>query len=247
MTTRAGGASAAPYAGFNLGDHVGDDAQAVAANRAAFARAIGAAPVFLRQVHGTRVVRLTRADTLAGAVPHEADACVSAEPGVACCVLVADCLPILMAAPDARAVAAAHAGWRGLAHGVAEAALAALCEEASCEPAQVAVWLGACIGAHRFEVAADVLDAFGAAPAACFAPAPAREGRARWLADLAGLARHRLAARGVRDLSGGQWCTAGDAARFYSFRRDGTTGRMAAAVWIAARVPPLPALRAGLS
>ena len=233
MSTRTGGASVPPWASLNLGDHVGDDAQAVAANRAAFARAIGATPVFLRQVHGTRLARVGRADTLAGAEAHEADACLTAEPGIACCVLVADCLPILLAAPAGRAVAAAHAGWRGLAAGVAEAALVALCETASCDPAEVAAWLGACIGPRRFEVGSDVLEAFGAEPPGCFAPAPVREGRARWHADLAGLARARLGACGVREITGGAWCTANDAGRFYSFRRDGTTGRMAAAVWIA--------------
>jgi YfiH family protein len=234
MTTRRGGYSAAPFASLNLGEHVGDDAQAVALNRAAFARVIGVTPVFLRQVHGTRVVRLRRADTLAGATPHEADACLSGEPGIACCVLVADCLPVLMAAPAGRGVAAAHAGWRGLAAGVVEAALDALCEAASCGPAEIAVWLGAAIGPQRFEVGADVLDAFGSAGEARFVRSAPVAGVPRWHADLAGLARDRLLARGVRDVSGGSWCTASDDSAFFSFRRDGVTGRMAAAVWIAA-------------
>ena len=233
MTTRHGGASGPPWASLNLGDHVGDNAVAVARNRAAFAHAIGATPVFLRQVHGRRVVRLQRADTLAGAAPHEADASLSSEPNIACCVLVADCLPLLMSAPAGAAVAAAHAGWRGLAAGVAEAALEALCTAAGCGPAEVAVWLGAGIGPARFEVGADVLDAFGARGAARFAAAPPRAGLPRWHADLAGLARDRLAACGVRDLSGADRCTASDASAFFSFRRDGVTGRMAAAIWIA--------------
>jgi polyphenol oxidase len=233
MTTRRGGCSGPPWESLNLGDHVGDDAEAVARNRAAFARVIGATPVFLRQVHGTRVVRLHRADTLAGAARHEADASLTSEPNIACCVLVADCLPLLLAAPAGAAVAAVHAGWRGLAAGVVEAALAELCAAAGCEPAEIAVWLGAGIGAGRFEVGADVLDAFGASGAARFAAAPPRAGVPKWHADLAGLARDRLAACGVRDASGGDRCTASDASAFFSFRRDGVTGRMAAAVWIA--------------
>jgi polyphenol oxidase len=233
MTTRRGGCSGPPWESLNLGDHVGDVAEAVARNRAAFARVIGATPVFLRQVHGKRVVRLSRADTLAGAAPHEADASLTSEPNIACCVLVADCLPLLMSAPVGAAVAAVHAGWRGLAAGVVEAALEALCEAASCEPAEIAVWLGAGIGPGRFEVGADVLDAFGSRGAARFVPAPPVAGVPKWLADLAGLARDRLAACGVRDVTGGHGCTASDASAFFSFRRDGVTGRMAAAVWIA--------------
>ncbi len=149
MTTRGGGASRPPWDGFNLGDHVGDDAAAVAANRAAFAERIGAAPVYLRQVHGTRVVRVVAADAQPGAPVHEADASVTTQRGVACTVLVADCLPVLLAAPGG--VAAAHAGWRGLAGGVVDAALAALCDAAGCAPGEVRAWLGACIGPRRFE------------------------------------------------------------------------------------------------
>ena len=232
MTTRRGGCSGAPWAGLNLGDHVGDDAAAVARNRADLARVIGAAPVFLRQVHGRRVTRLQRADTLSGAAPHEADASLTSEPNIACCVLVADCLPLLMSAPGGAAVAAVHAGWRGLAAGVVEAALDALCAAAGCAPAELAVWLGAAIGPGRFEVGADVRDAFGAGAASRFAAAPSRAGVPKWHADLAGLARDRLAACGVREVSGGDRCSASDASAFFSFRRDGVTGRMAAAVWI---------------
>ena len=237
MTTRHGGASAGPWAGFNLGHAVGDAADAVAANRAAFAAAIGAVPVWLRQVHGTRIVRIARADAdgAAGAPPVEADASLTTEPGVACTVQVADCLPVLFADRRGRAVAAAHAGWRGLAAGIAEITLRAVCDAASCEPAEVRVWLGACIGPERFEVGADVLEAFGCEPRQAdaerfVARGPAHPGK--WLADLPRLARDRLAAGGARDVSGGGWCTAGDASRFFSFRRDGVTGRMAAAVWL---------------
>jgi YfiH family protein len=226
MTTRAGGVSAPPWDTMNLGVAVGDDAEAVRLNRAAFAAAIGAEPAWLRQVHGATVLRLPAPATTG---PHEADAAVTAERGVACVVQVADCLPVLLAAPDGRAVAAAHAGWRGLAAGVVDAALVALCEAGGCAPADVCVWLGPCIGPRRFEVGADVVDAFGGG--ARFAPSAPRDGVPKWYADLAGLARDRLARLGVRAPAGGGWCTVEAPARFYSFRRDGRTGRMAAAIW----------------
>jgi YfiH family protein len=189
--------------------------------------------VHLRQVHGTRVVRIGRGDAEEGAAPHAADAAVTVEPGIACVVQAADCLPVLLAARNGRAVAAAHAGWRGLAAGVVGATVDALCEAAACAPAEVVAWLGACIGPRSFEVGADVLAAFEAEPGD--APqrfTPAREGK--WLADLSGLARDRLAAADVGRIDSADACTVEDASRFFSFRRDGVTGRMAAAVWIEA-------------
>ncbi len=237
MTTRSGGVSRAPYATMNLGAAVGDDAGAVSANRALLGEAMGAAPVFLRQVHGARVVRVGVADAAPGAPIHAADAVVTSAAGVACVIQAADCLPVLLAAPDGRAVAAAHAGWRGLAAGVVEAAVEALCSVAGCAPGDVRAWLGACIGPDAFEVGADVLIAFGAAPGieGTRAGRFTAKGGAKWNADLAALARDRLAAAGVAQISGGAWCTVADASRFFSYRRDGVTGRMAAAVWIAAR------------
>jgi len=235
MSTRSGGASARPWDSLNLSAGTGDAVEAVERNRRAWAHATGATPVYLRQVHGCRVVRLTGCDTAPAALMHEADASLATEPGIACTVLVADCLPVLFAAPEGRAVAAAHAGWRGLAGGVVESALGALCEAACCDPTDVHVWLGACIGPRRFEVSADVLRAFGADAAA---PEQRRFARradtpaAKWLANLPLLARDRLAAAGVRAVSGGTWCTVEDASRFFSFRRDGVTGRMAASIWI---------------
>jgi hypothetical protein len=229
MTTRAGGASRGAFATLNLRDGLGDDPAAVAENLARLSRASGATPVLLHQVHGARVVRIGAADI--GTTPV-ADASVTTEPGIGCAVQVADCLPVLMAAPRGAAVGAAHAGWRGLAGGVVEATLAAVCDAAGCAADRVQVWLGAGIGPRRFEVGADVLQAFGADPAD---PAP-RNFRphiaGKWLADLPQLARDRLARSGVGQVSGGRWCTVEDASRFFSFRRDRVTGRMVGMVWI---------------
>ncbi|MGL6108752.1 MAG: peptidoglycan editing factor PgeF [Rubrivivax sp.] len=234
MSTRAGGVSAAPWDSMNLGVAVGDDASVVAENRRRFAALIDARPVWLRQVHGHRAVRVSSA--LVDAEPLQADASWTDEPGVACTVQVADCLPVLLAAPGGRAVAAAHAGWRGLAGGVIEAALQALCDGAHCLPADVEVWLGPCIGPRQFEVGADVLKAFGASPAQAdprlFVPRDQAGVAKHWLANLPQLARERLRRCGVRRISGGEWCTVEDRSRFFSYRRDGITGRLAAAVWI---------------
>lgn len=235
MTTRRGGVSRAPWDSFNLGLACGDDAAAVRHNRAALAQVIGATPVYLKQVHGAHVVELT-APLPADAPPPVADASWTREPGLACLVQVADCMPVLLAAPQGRAVGAAHAGWRGLAGGVVERCLEAVCEAASCAPRELAVWLGPCIGPDAFEVGADVLEAFGVrlmpASSPRFRYQPRADGAARWRADLAGLARDRLHALGVQRVSGGNWCTVADRSRFFSFRRDGVTGRMAACVWI---------------
>lgn len=231
MTTREPGLGSPPYQGYNLASHVGDDPGTVARHREMFATALGAQPVFLDQVHGTTVVPLSRA-TLP-ALPPRADAAWTAEPGLACVVMVADCLPVLFAAPQGRAVAAAHAGWRGLAAGVLEATVSSLCRAASCAPRDLVAWLGPCIGPRRFEVGEEVRLVFeqagGPQARGYFRPA---ELPGKWLADLAGLAQWRLADAGVQRVSGGQWCTVEDPSRFYSFRRDRVTGRMAAAVWI---------------
>ena len=231
MTTRAGGISRAPFDSMNIRFAVGDDPAAVVHNREVLASTIGVSPVYLNQVHGAAVVRLRRRDAVAGAPIHTADASISTEPGIACTAQVADCLPVLFVAADGRGVGAAHAGWRGLALGVLEATVQHLCEAARCEPAELQAWLGACIGPTRFEVGADVLQAFGADPQAgdptLFVPCKA----GKWLANLPQLARERLNAAGVRQITGGEWCTVNEASRFYSFRRDGITGRMVAAVW----------------
>lgn len=242
MSTRAGGVSKAPFDSLNLrraqvADEGMDDPARVAENQQRFARALGATPVWLNQVHGAEVVRLSSHDMAGGASVHRADASVTSVPGLACCVQVADCLPVLMAAPGGRAVGAAHAGWRGLAAGVLGHCLDALCELASCGPDEVQLWLGPCIGPQAFEVGADVLEAFGASVAPGVA-APGfvakgdsgRGGGARWLADLPALARRQLQAKGAQRITGGTWCTFGDPSRFFSFRRDRVTGRMAAGI-----------------
>ncbi|MDO9313496.1 MAG: peptidoglycan editing factor PgeF [Burkholderiaceae bacterium] len=236
MTTRHGGVSEGPYASMNLRDGVGDDPRCVARNQSGLAELVGATPVYLNQVHGRCVVRLTTADVAPDAALHDADACITTDIGVACTVQVADCMPALFAAPGA--VGAAHAGWRGLAGGVLEATLDALCVAVRCQPDQVEVWLGPCIGPGRFEVGVDVLRAFGFDPAVPVQTGdpqqtprfkPLKSGK--WLANLPDLARDRLTAAGVASISGGTWCTASDASRFFSFRRDGVTGRMVAAIW----------------
>ena len=243
MSTREGGRSGGRFTSLNLRPGLGDDDANVRLNQARFAEVIGAAPVWLDQVHGARVVRLFAADASAGAPVHAADASVTSVPGIACCVQVADCLPVLFAARNGRAVGAAHAGWRGLATGVVEAAAQSVAEAAACASGDVVAWLGACIGPERFEVGADVLAAFDVDPTATSeagagsASRHFRPGRpGRWLADLPGLARDRLAEAGVVDVGGGGWCTVTEPSRFFSFRRDGVTGRMAAAVALHAAV-----------
>ncbi|HET9820658.1 MAG TPA: peptidoglycan editing factor PgeF [Burkholderiaceae bacterium] len=231
-STRAGGVSQGVYASLNLGAAVGDDPRAVAENRRRFETALGVPAHWLVQVHGARVLHLRPGEP----VPAEpADAAIATEPGVACTVAVADCLPVLFAAPRGRGVGAAHAGWRGLAGGVLEATVDALCAAAGCAPGDLVAWLGPCIGPRHFEVGADVLAAFGArldAPGDRFVARARVDGSRAWRADLASLARDRLQARGVARISGGSWCTVEDASRFFSFRRDRVTGRMAAAVWL---------------
>jgi YfiH family protein len=232
-TTRTGGVSAAPYDSLNLGDHVGDDPAHVAANRAILQEAIGAKPVFLNQVHGTQVVALDAA-TPNGTV---ADACLTDQPGLACTVMVADCLPVLFASADGRQVAAAHAGWRGLAGqggaGILEATVKRM-QISGVQAEHILAWLGPCIGPQAFEVGDEVRAAFSASDplaAGCFKPLTP----GKWLADLAGLARLRLRALGLSQIDGNDssapWCTVGNASRFFSYRRDRVTGRFCASIW----------------
>ncbi|MWV16418.1 peptidoglycan editing factor PgeF [Pseudomonas sp. L-22-4S-12] len=222
VTTRAGGVSQPPFDGLNLGDHVEDDPQAVARNRQILTNALDCQPAWLRQVHGVQVVEADPARVA------EADASWSAAPGIASAVLTADCLPALFCDRAGTRVAAAHAGWRGLAGGVLEATLEAL----TLPPEQVLVWLGPAIGPQAFEVGAEVREAFLASQdeaAQAFRPSV---NAGKFLADIYQLARIRLAARGVTAVYGGGLCTVSDA-RFYSYRRAARTGRFASLIWLA--------------
>jgi hypothetical protein len=226
FTLRTGGVSAAPFGSLNLGAHVGDSPAAVAENRRRVRVRLDlpAEPAWLEQVHGTRVADLD-APGEAGRAP--ADAVVTRRAGRVCAVQVADCLPVLLAARDASAVAVAHAGWRGLAAGVLEETVAKLGVAAG----GLIAWLGPAISAAHFEVGSEVREAFlSADPGA--SGAFALNQRGRWQGDLVALARRRLTALGVTEVSGGTWCTYADPARFFSFRRDGRCGRMAALVWL---------------
>ena len=231
-------ASQPPWDGFNLGNHVGDDLAEVRQHRLELATAMQAQPVWLQQVHGHRVVRLTHPtkDALAEA---PADGVLTTEPGLVCAVMVADCLPILLAAPEGRGVAALHAGWRGLAGagdlnglGIADAGVAALCEATSSDPADLQAWMGPCIGPTAFQVGPDVLSGFGVDPVQEGHPRFIRQSPDHWLADLAGLAADRLQSMGLKRIQGGRWCTVSEPLRFFSFRRDRVTGRQAACIWL---------------
>lgn len=228
VTTRSGGVSDGPFATMNLARRGDDDPAALEENRRRFGAYLPAAPRWLRQVHGTNVARLDRESSTRP--PPEADAAVTAERGIVCAVLVADCLPVLFADRAGTAVGVAHAGWRGLAAGVIESTVAALAALGANRRDLVA-WLGPAIGPGAFEVGADVHAAFCADdPGAAAWFAPCRPGK--WHADLYGLARRRLAACGVADVGGGGHCTRTDTARFFSYRREPRSGRMAAVVWL---------------
>ncbi|MBX9835069.1 MAG: laccase domain-containing protein [Burkholderiaceae bacterium] len=271
-TSRAGGVSAAPFDSLNLGDHVGDAPAAVTANRQILQAALqritpGTQPVFLQQVHGTQVLELQEGQEGHGALSSNFsanfcfDACATSAARTACTIMVADCLPVLLTNRQGSVVAAAHAGWRGLAgkdgKGVLEAvfkhfealaqaqqALAAIKKEAFIDgaapsaAADTLVWLGPCIGPQAFEVGAEVRAAFCAhdsAAAVHFVP----HGAGKYLADLAGLARQRLHALGITHIYGNDssagWCTASNPSRFFSHRRDSAaldgSGRFAVCIW----------------
>jgi len=223
ITTRRGGVSTGAHASFNLGLRADDDPRAVAANRAALREHLPQDPVWLKQVHGASAVR---ADAVTAS--PEADAAYTRRAETVCAVLVADCMPVLLCDTQASVVAIAHAGWRGLSSGVIENTIAAMGVKAN----DLLAFLGPAIGPAAFEVGADVRDAFLAADAAAAAAfTPHREGK--WLADLFLLGGQRLARAGVHRIYGGGLCTFSDPARFYSYRRDRTTGRMAALIWLA--------------
>lgn len=250
-TTRRGGVSAGPWGlvdgspgGCNLGARCGDDPAAVQTNRARLARSIGAMPVWLDQVHGTDVhVIADRAHAAIGAPQAvststveapRADAAVTNVVGVVLAVLTADCLPVLFADSSGEVVAVAHAGWRGLADGVLERTVQAMWALGA-GGSGLCAWLGPSIGREAFEVGDEVRERFcDIDPRAAFAFA-AGEREHKWLADLPALARLRLSDIGVHRVAGADRCTMRDAADFYSYRRDGTCGRMATLVWTASR------------
>ena len=222
QTTRSGGASVAPYDTFNLGAHVGDAPLVVAHNRQLLASLLPSEPVWLEQVHGTIVANADSASC-----QPQADACVATHPGAVCVVMTADCLPLLLCNDQGSLVGAAHAGWRGLCDGVIEQTVHSM----SVAPDTLMAWLGPAIGPQAFEVGDEVRVAFVARQreaAAAFVPSA----NGKWFADIYQLARLRLNAMGITRIYGGGLCTHTDRARFYSYRRDGATGRMGTFIWL---------------
>ncbi|MEB0057054.1 peptidoglycan editing factor PgeF [Variovorax sp. LG9.2] len=245
-TTRAGGVSTGPCASLNLGEHVGDAPEAVIENRSRLRSVIGVRPVFLRQVHGTDVAALD-ADTSDGSGAIAADACTTTGTGIACTIMVADCMPVLFTDEAGERVAAAHAGWRGLAAGVLERTLGTFTKDVRPTGAgtqgdahergasKIIAWLGPCIGPKVFEVGSEVKAAFeahSAGAASCFEPGAVP---GKWLADLPALARQRLRAMGVEAVYGNDgsdaWCTVSNSSQFFSYRREAGSGRFAALIW----------------
>lgn len=217
-----------PYASMNVGAHVGDAPLNVSENRRRVRELLPSVPAWLNQVHGVNVVRADAVGPSNNTTVH-ADASVTAESNIPCGVLVADCLPVLFCAEDGSRVGAAHAGWRGLHRGVLERTVEAL----DTNPAKILAWLGPAIGANAFEVGADVVDAFSSVSgddASAFRPIADR--RDKYFADIYALARRRLQRAGVTRIFGGEFCTVSEEARFFSYRRDGQTGRMAALIWL---------------
>ncbi|RJG00043.1 peptidoglycan editing factor PgeF [Noviherbaspirillum saxi] len=230
-TTRIGGSSRAPYddghggGGLNLGTHVGDDPAAVAHNRGSLRAFLPGEPAWLTQVHGTHVVDV---ESLHGKVP-EADASIASTPGQVCVIQTADCLPVLFCDGDGSVVGAAHAGWRGLANGVLENTVARMRDAGA---ASVMAWLGPAIGPTAFEVGPEVFDVFtgtDSEAARAFNAIPGSSGK--YFANIYALARLKLAQAGVTQIYGGDLCTVTDRRHFYSYRRDGVTGRMASLIW----------------
>jgi YfiH family protein len=222
QTTRLGGTSGVPYASLNLGDHVGDAPLSVARNRMLLNTLLPSEPVWLEQVHGTRVANAG----IAGCLP-QADACIARRHDAVCVVMTADCLPVLLCDKLGGVVGAVHAGWKGLSAGVIEAAVQAM----NVVPKDIIAWLGPAIGQDAFEVGAEVRAAFiEAQPQASSAFIPGQQGK--WFADIYELARLRLNALGITGIYGGGYCTYRERERFFSYRRDGATGRMGTFIWL---------------
>jgi len=222
QTTRSGGVSAAPYDSLNLGSHVGDAPMAVARNRMSLNTLLPSEPVWLEQVHGTGVANADNASCLV-----QADACIARHPASVCVVMTADCLPVLLCDAQGSVVGAAHAGWKGLAAGVIEATVQAM----QAAPQDLMAWLGPAISQPAFEVGEEVRTVFvDADPHAAAAFIPGQDGK--WFADIYALASLRLNALGITRVHGGGYCTYRERERFFSYRRDGVTGRMGTFIWI---------------
>jgi YfiH family protein len=222
QTTRKGGISITPYDSLNLGDHVGDAQLAVAHNRMLLNTLLPSEPVWLEQMHGTIVANADHASCL-----PQADACIARHRAAVCVVMTADCLPVLLCDKQGSVVGAAHAGWKGLAAGVIEATMQAM----NVAPQKLMAWLGPAISQDVFEVGDEVRAAFIAAqPQASFAFISGQNGK--WFADIYALARLRLKALGVTQIYGGGYCTYREQERYFSYRRDGVTGRMGTFIWL---------------
>ncbi|MGL4768360.1 MAG: peptidoglycan editing factor PgeF [Formosimonas sp.] len=232
MTTRTGGVSVGAYgpAGLNPASHVGDNPQHVQHNRALMAQHVPSAPLWLEQTHSVKVWLQTANEYDHAAPPPEADAVVLSCAGQVGVVMTADCLPVLFASGDGQIIGAAHAGWRGLVDGVLEQTLSVMAAQGA-DVTQIHAWLGAAIGPARFEVGGEVLAEFAAKTAADVAPFFVPHANGKYWADIYGLARQRLNACGVTRITGGTHCTVSEAERFYSYRRDKVTGRMATLIW----------------
>jgi YfiH family protein len=224
QTTRSGGVSAAPYDSLNLGGHVGDSPLCVAHNRQLLSALLPSEPVWLKQVHGVEVVNADAASCL-----PQGDACIATHHGAVCVVMTADCLPVLLCNDSGSVVGAAHAGWRGLCEGVIERTVQAM----NVPPQTLMAWLGPAIGPAAFEVGAEVREAFLAKqPQAAEAFTPVPGAGNKYLADIYLLARQRMQALGILRIHGGGLCTHAERERFFSYRRDGATGRMATFIWL---------------
>lgn len=236
FSTRRGGVSAGPFDSMNLGTHVGDDPRAVAENRRRLSEGLPCEPVWLEQVHGTRVID---ADSMQAEEkgPVQADGALTAQPGRVVAVMVADCLPIALSDAQGTLIAVVHAGWRGLAAGVIEQAVGELCQRRPHER-QWRAWIGPAIGPAAFEVGAEVVQAFtGCDPATATHFKPRTGLKEKWLADLPALAEHRLRAAGVSDVRQSGRCTFTESDLFFSYRRDGACGRMALLAWLHPNAP----------
>ena len=234
VTTRQAGSSSSPYDSLNLGDHVGDDPSSVIANREALRKYLPAEPLWLKQTHSITVsTPKNRVQFSSG--PLEADAAVSNVPEDVLVILTADCLPVLLTSADGKVIGAAHAGWRGLCDGILEntvSEMLKLSDQSSA--ADWIAWMGPAIGPESFEVGQDVVGRFAESGVhdmkKCFVPITNKPGK--YFADIYQLARERLMTVGVNAIYGGDLCTVQDGGRFFSYRRDGVTGRFASLIWI---------------